>query len=171
MPGDVGDKELVLLNAASGPIEAHVNALRFFGPNRFRGQTARTLIITVGRVWAVEREGEGGTEKRREKQAGQTLLGGQVGRDAHALERRTSELATRDVVVVNTEKKAKRRRGGWMINSKQLLLVDEKYFDQPSVKVQKKLSFAAQDIQRPCLRARRDREAGRNIAIQKISRA
>ena len=44
--GDVGDKELVLLDAASGPIEAHVNALRFFGPDRFRGQTACTLIIT-----------------------------------------------------------------------------------------------------------------------------
>jgi hypothetical protein len=25
-PGDVGDKELVLLNAAPGPIESHVNA-------------------------------------------------------------------------------------------------------------------------------------------------
>ena len=45
-PGDVGDKELVLLNAAAGPIEAHVNALRFFGPDRVRGQTASTLIIT-----------------------------------------------------------------------------------------------------------------------------
>ena len=45
-PGDVGDKELVLLNAAPGPIESHVNAFRFFGPDRARGQTARTLIIT-----------------------------------------------------------------------------------------------------------------------------
>jgi hypothetical protein len=44
--GDVGDEELVLLCAASAPIEAHVNAFRFFGPGRFRGQTARTLIIT-----------------------------------------------------------------------------------------------------------------------------
>jgi hypothetical protein len=44
--GDVGDKELVLLDAASGPIEARVNVLRFFGPDRFRGQTARTLITT-----------------------------------------------------------------------------------------------------------------------------
>jgi hypothetical protein len=35
--GDVGEKELVLLDAASGPIEAHVTALRFFGPDRFRG--------------------------------------------------------------------------------------------------------------------------------------
>ena len=45
-PGDVGDKELVLLNAAPGPIESHVNALRLFGPGRFRSQTTRTLIIT-----------------------------------------------------------------------------------------------------------------------------
>ena len=44
--GDVGDKELVLLNAAAGPIESRVNALRFFGPDRVRGQTACTLIIT-----------------------------------------------------------------------------------------------------------------------------
>ena len=114
--------------------------------------TMAKCMHAAGGQWAVEREEEGGREKRREKQAGQTLLGGQVGRDAHpstqqkqeitpvppppftapkfALERRASELATRDVVVVNTEKKAKRRRGGWMINSKKLLLVDEKYFDQ-----------------------------------------
>ena len=44
--GDVGDKELVLLNAAPGPIESHVNAFRFFGPDRFRSQTTRTLIVT-----------------------------------------------------------------------------------------------------------------------------
>ena len=44
--GDVGDKELVLLCAASGPIESHVNAFRFFGPGRFGSQTTRTLIIT-----------------------------------------------------------------------------------------------------------------------------
>jgi hypothetical protein len=44
-PGDVGDKELVLLNAAPGPIESHVNAFRFFGPGRVRGQTACTLLI------------------------------------------------------------------------------------------------------------------------------
>ena len=83
----------------------------------------------------MKREEEGRRQKRREKQAGQTLLGGQAGRDAHpstqqnqenppvppppftspnfALERRTSEFATRDVVVVNTlmkrRQKTKRR--------------------------------------------------------------
>jgi hypothetical protein len=109
-------------------------------------------VYTAGGQWAVKREEEGGRGKRREKQAGQTLLGGQAGRDAHpstqqkqevppvppppftspnfALERRTSELETLDVVVVNTEMKAKRRRGGWMINSKKLLLVGEKCFHQ-----------------------------------------
>ena len=45
-PGDVGDKELVLLNAAPGLIESHVNAFRFFGPGRFGSQTTRTLIVT-----------------------------------------------------------------------------------------------------------------------------
>jgi len=45
-PGNVGDKELVLLYAAPGPIESHVNAFRLFGPDRFRGQTTRTLIVT-----------------------------------------------------------------------------------------------------------------------------
>jgi hypothetical protein len=44
--GDVGDKELVLLNAAPGPIESHVSALRFFGPGRLRSQTTRTPIVT-----------------------------------------------------------------------------------------------------------------------------
>ena len=45
-PGDVGDKELVLLYAAPGPIESHVNAFRFFGPDRVRSQTTRTPIVT-----------------------------------------------------------------------------------------------------------------------------
>jgi hypothetical protein len=148
----------------------------------------------AGGQWAVKREEEEGREKRREKQAGQTLLGGQAGRDSHpstqqkhevppvppppftspnfAPERRASELATRDGVVVNTEKKAKRRRGGWMINSKKYhWLMKYILTNQFSVKAQKNLTRAARDIQRPCLRARRDRGAGRNIAIQKIPRA
>ena len=94
--------------------------------------------LRVHSGWAIgsEERGRGRREKRGEKQARQTLLGGQAGRDAHpstqqkqeippvppppftspnfALERRRSELATRDVVVVH----------------KKLLLVDEKYFDQ-----------------------------------------
>ena len=87
-------------------------------------------VHAAGGQWAVKRGGGGGRKKRREKQAGQTLLGGQVGRDAipstqqkqkiapvppspftshnFALERRMIELATRDLAVVNTEKKAKR---------------------------------------------------------------
>jgi hypothetical protein len=87
--------------------------------------TMAKCMHAAGGHWAVEREEEGGREKRREEQAGQTLLGGQVGCGAHpptqqkqeitpvppppftspdfALERRGSELATRDVVVVNTE--------------------------------------------------------------------
>ena len=114
--------------------------------------TMSKCVHAAGGQWAVKREEEGGRKKRREKQAGQALLGGQVGRDARpstqqkqeippvpppsftsknfSLERRTSELETRDVIVVNTEKKAKRRREGWMINSKELWLVDEKHFDQ-----------------------------------------
>jgi hypothetical protein len=110
--------------------------------------TMAKCVHAAGWQWAVKREEEGGRKKRREKQAGQTLLGGQAGRDAHpsaqqkqgipdspsppppftlpnfSLERRASELATRGVVVVNTTKKAKRRRGGLMINSK-------KYYAKP----------------------------------------
>jgi hypothetical protein len=85
--------------------------------------TMAKCMHVAGGQWAVKREEEGGRGKRREKQAGQTLLGGQAGRDAHPStqqkqevppvppppvtspnfppERRTSELATRDVVVVN----------------------------------------------------------------------
>jgi len=88
-------------------------------------------VHTAGGQWTVEREEEGGREKRREKKAGQTLLGGQAGRDAHpstqqkqeippvppppftspnfALERRTSELATLAVAVLNTGKKKSRK--------------------------------------------------------------
>jgi hypothetical protein len=40
-------------------------------------------VHTAGGQWAVKRGEEGGREKRREKPAGQTLLGGQAGRDAH----------------------------------------------------------------------------------------
>jgi hypothetical protein len=72
----------------------------------------------------VKREEEGGRGKEREKQAGEALLRGQVGRDAHpstqqkqeippvppppvtstnvALERRASGMATQDAVVANT---------------------------------------------------------------------
>jgi hypothetical protein len=125
-------------------------------------------VHAAGGQWAVKREEEGRRQKRREKQAGQVLSGGEVGRDAHpptqqkqvippvppppftssnfALEKRVRELVTRDVAVVNTEKKAKRRRGGWMINSKyqKLLLVDGKYLtNQFPVKAQMNLSRAA----------------------------
>ena len=109
-------------------------------------------VHAAGGQWAVKREEEGGREKRREKQAGQTLLGGQVGRDAHpstkqkqeippvpptpftapnfALERTVRGLTSALSVVMDTEMKAKRRRGGRMINSKTLPLAYGKYFDQ-----------------------------------------
>ena len=45
--------------------------------------TMATCVHAAGGQWAVKREEEGGRGKRGEKQAGQTLLGGQVGRDAH----------------------------------------------------------------------------------------
>jgi hypothetical protein len=55
-----------------------------------------------------------------------------------------------------------------------MLLADEKYFDQSIFNFQLRfnifLSEAASDIPSQALRARRDRGAGRNIAIQKISR-
>jgi hypothetical protein len=42
-------------------------------------------------------------------------------------EMQVRELATRDVAVVNAEKKTKRRREDWIINRK-ILLVDEFFF-------------------------------------------
>ena len=44
--------------------------------------------------WAMgsEEGGRGGREKRREKQAGQTLLGGQAGRDAHPSTQQKQEI-------------------------------------------------------------------------------
>jgi hypothetical protein len=58
-----------------------------------------------------------------------------------------------------------------MINSKKLPLVDEKYLtNQSTVKVQIFLSWAAHGISSQAPVAHGDRGAGRNIAIQKISR-
>ena len=105
--------------------------------NYFLMQPHRTCAMAkcvnaAGGQWAVKREEEGGRGKRREKQAGQTLLGGQAGRDAHpstqqkqdippvphppftslnfALERRMSELATRDVRRCRREGEKMKRR-------------------------------------------------------------
>ena len=151
-------------------------------------------VHAAGGQWAVKREEEGGGKKEGRSRQDRPFWGDKrVVTHTHrrsrsrrflrsppppftspnfAPERRTSELATRDVVVVNTEKKAKRRRGGWMINSKNYhWLMKYILTNQFSVKVQKKLSRAARDIPLAGTRARWDRGAGRNIAIQKILRA
>jgi len=43
---DVGNTKLVLVHTAAGPVEAHVNGFRLFGPDCLRGQPTRTLVVT-----------------------------------------------------------------------------------------------------------------------------
>ena len=97
-------------------------------------------------------QGEGGRGNRGERRAGQALLGGSVGHDAHESTQQNPAfpqlppppftvpnsashvqrciIDLRVVLRVNKESEGKMKTRRWMKNIKKILLVDENIFDQ-----------------------------------------